>query len=174
MRFLSVLGGLCLVLVVAVAVYVIGGWYDVAANKPHWDATLKLLDLVRERSIEVHSGGISAPRPDDPKLVEDGAQIFNEVCRTCHGAPGVPSAVFARGLYPAPANLVSNEFQQEFKSGEVFWVVKNGLKMTGMPAFDSTFEDGELWSVVAFLKRQPGMSPEAYKTLTEKKDTPQP
>ncbi len=172
MRSLSVLGGLFVILAVAGGIYVLGGWYDVSATKPHWEPTLKLLDLVRERSVEVHSEGIAARSLENPGLIADGAQIFNEVCRYCHGAPGVPSAVFAQGLYPAPANLVSEEFRKEFKGAEVFWVVKNGFKMTGMPAFGAAFDDDELWSVVAFLKRQPGLSPEEYDRLIQKADKP--
>jgi mono/diheme cytochrome c family protein len=50
---------------------------------------------------------------------------------------------------------------------ETFWVVKKGIKMTGMPAFGPTHDDEELWGIVAFWRRLPGMKPEQYKEVVE-------
>ncbi|ABK18911.1 cytochrome c family protein [Syntrophobacter fumaroxidans MPOB] len=160
--FLIVAGG--------AALFAWQGWYNVAANVPHWDATVTAIELIRDRSIEAHSRGISVPALDDARLVSDGARTYDEVCRYCHGAPGVPSAVFAQGLYPAPANLASDAFRRDFKEARVFWVIKNGIKMTGMPAFGSFFEDVELWAAVAFVKRLPGIGAEEYRSMTAKTD----
>jgi mono/diheme cytochrome c family protein len=161
-----------LLIVGGAALFVWQGWFNVAANVPHWDATLTMIELVRDRSIEVHSRGITAPALDGAGLIQEGARTFDEVCRYCHGAPGIPSAVFAQGLYPAPANLVSDEFQKDFNGAEAFWVVKNGLKMTGMPAFGSFYEDGELWGAVAFVRRLPKVGPEEYRNMTAKTNKP--
>lgn len=172
MRTIAKLIVLFLLIVAGAAVFVWQGWFNVAANVPHWDATLMAIEVVRDRSIEVHSRGIKAPALDAAGLNREGARVFDEVCRYCHGAPGVPSAVFAQGLYPAPANLVSDEFQKDFNPAEVFWVVKNGLKMTGMPAFGSFYEDGELWGAVAFVRRLPKVGPEEYRSMTATVEKP--
>jgi len=73
---------------------------------------------------------------------------------------------FAKGLYPLPPKLESRGIQA-MTDAETFWVVKNGIKMTGMPAFGPTHDDEELWGIVAFWRRLPGMKPEQYKEVVE-------
>ena len=88
------------------------------------------------------------------------------MCRLCHGAPGIPAEVFAQGLYPAPADLLSGSIQQEWKDNQLYWIVENGLKLTGMPVLRSLTQQGNAHrSTVAFLKRLPGMTPNNTQTL---------
>lgn len=153
--------------IVGGSAFVLSGSYNVAADVPHWRATSWLLELVRERSIEVHSQGITVPPLNQEALVRTGFSHFHEMCRFCHGAPGYPWEEFAEGLYPKPPFLGSDELQNEITDRELFWIIKNGLKMTGMPSFGKTHSDEQLWAIVASVRRLPGLEPEGYKKMVE-------
>jgi mono/diheme cytochrome c family protein len=152
---------------IGAGVFIWSGTYNVAANVPHWEITFEILEQLRDRSVAKHSEGINAPPLTDPKLEQAGFHVFNETCRLCHGAPGLTRSDFAMGLYPSPPDLASAETQEELKAAEVFWIVKNGLKLTGMPAFGITREDKELWGIVALVRHLHEMKPEDYKAVAE-------
>ena len=149
------------------AAFVLSGIYNVAADMPHWRVTSLLLEGVRERSIAVHSRGIKVPPLNEEGLVHTGLLHFHETCRLCHGAPGYQREEFAEGLYPKPPFLGSHEVQRENEDGELYWIVKNGLKMTGMPSFGKTHTEEQLWGIVAFLRRLPSLDPQTYKQMVE-------
>ncbi len=148
-------------LVIGVALFSWSGRYNVAATVPHWGVAAWFLGEVRNRSIAFHSKATQAPPLKDSKLIKMGFREYHAMCRLCHGAPGYEQAEFARGLYPKPPDLVSKGMQQR-SDAELYWVVKNGIKMTGMPAFGPTHSNDELWSIVGFLRRMPGMQAKEY------------
>jgi mono/diheme cytochrome c family protein len=151
-------------LAVGVAVFTWSGIYNVAATEPHWSVTVWFLNEARERSMSVHSRGISPPPLIEEKPVEIGFSHYHEMCRLCHGAPGIFPEEFAKGLNPKPPDLISKDVR-ELSTAELYWVVKNGIKMTGMPAFGITHTEGELWALVALVKGLPDLKPEEYKAM---------
>ncbi len=155
-------------LIAGSAVYFWSGAYNVAATEPHWGIFRSFLEEARDRSVIAHSKGISSPSLEDPNLLETAFPHFHEMCRLCHGAPGYPPSEFAQGLYPVPPDLASYPIQQKLNNAQLFWIIKNGFKMTGMPAFGPTHEEDELWGLVAFLRRLPGMTQEDYKLWVQK------
>ncbi len=163
-------------LIVAVAIFVWSGRYNVAATVPHWDITVWLMKEMVNRSIKFHSRGIQPPPSKDPKLVSIGFREFHAMCRLCHGAPSYPPSEFAQGLYPKPPDLGEKE-TQNMSDAELYWVVKNGIKMTGMPGFGPTHAEEELRAIVAFVKRIPDIQAKEYEAMAreaergkEKKD----
>jgi mono/diheme cytochrome c family protein len=147
----------------ALAVYL--GAYDFAADVPHTQPVYWLLETARERSIEVRSEGISVPGDlSDPKRIQSGAGQYAEMCAGCHLAPGMKRTEIARGLYPRAPELRRGT---DLSPAEEFWVVKHGLKMTGMPAWGVTHDDEMLWDVVAFLQKLPELTPEQYQSLVK-------
>src|SRR5271166_240027 len=125
-------------------VVIYAGLYDVAATEPHSPVTSWLLETARVRSINAHAAGIQAPPGlDDPAKVIIGVEHYAAHCAVCHGAPGVPKGDIARGLYPQPPNLA--EAPKRYSPAELFWIVKHGIKMSGMPAW-SDHSDDELWA----------------------------
>ncbi len=150
-------------LILAWAVYVFWGGYNVAANVPHRQITKWVLETVRERSIDFHSKSLSVPPLKDAKLAERGFPHYHAMCRLCHGAPGYRAEEFASSLNPQPPHLSSKEIQ-ELKDRELYWVVRNGIKMTGMPAFAPTHSEEEILGIVAFLRLLPELTPEKYKS----------
>lgn len=139
------------------------GVYDVAATEPHSPATSWLLETARTRSIKAHAANIHAPPGlDDPAKVIIGVEHYAAHCAVCHGAPGVPKGDIAHGLYPQPPNLA--ETAKRYSPGELFWILKNGIKMSGMPAWNDHSDD-EFWATVSFLDKLPGMSEQDYANL---------
>jgi mono/diheme cytochrome c family protein len=143
--------------------FIFSGVLNVAADDPHWAATQWLLEAARDRSIAARAGGIAVPPLDDPKLIAVGAEHYSEMCTKCHLAPGIKGSELRRGLYPRPPNLV--EHGSDHGPQETFWIIKHGLKMTGMPAWGATHDDHDIWAIVAFLHKLPELSPEAYRAI---------
>lgn len=146
-------------------VFVVLGVYDVSAVQQHTPPVYNVLDAALKRSISRRAAGIEPPPLDDPTMIEQGFHIFREQCVPCHGAPGVARHDMGKGLTPLPANLVHTA--RTWSAAEMFWTIKNGIKMSGMPAWRFTYSDEAIWSVVAFLERLPELSPSEYKALVQ-------
>ncbi len=150
-------------LVVAIVIaggflYLYIGYYDISAVRPHRKMTLVILNEVRERSIAFHSRGIKVPPSlNDPAQLEIGKKLFQETCSLCHGTQ---REAFADGLYPNPPYLGSRDIRS-MTDKEIFWVVKNGIKMTGMPAFGIRYKEEELWGAVKVVRSLPATKPAA-------------
>jgi mono/diheme cytochrome c family protein len=143
--------------------FIYAGAYDVSATRPHWPLTYWAMETVRVQSVKAQASGITPPPNwNDHVKVVDGTEHYAAHCASCHGAPGVPRGDIAKGLYPQPANLARSA--QRYTSGEMFWILKNGIKMSGMPAW-SDHSDDELWGTVAFLEKLPSMSEADYGKL---------
>ena len=163
LRFLAVIGGLAIVAAFVTAVYFFGGYYSVAASEPGFDIVDWALARIRVASINRHAGDSPLVPLDDPSAIKAGARAFAELgCVNCHGAPGANWAKFSEGLRPDPPDL--KDIANELAPGQIFWVIKNGIKMTGMPSFGLIkTEDREIWEITAFVKKLPTISPEEYK-----------
>ena len=157
-------------LLIAAVVFLLGaaavihaGLYDVAATTPHWPATSWLLEVARTRSVKAQAASIVVPPGlTDPAEVIIGVEHYAAHCAVCHGAPGVPKGDIAHGLYPPPPDLA--KAAPIYTPAELFWILKHGIKMTGMPAW-SDHSDDELWATVGFLEKLPGMSEQDYAKL---------
>lgn len=162
-----------ILVIVGFLIFIYMGRYNVAATEPHTKVTEFILHIATERSIKYHATGITAPRLDDESMVKTGFHHYHEMCVGCHGAPGVKPYEAAEGLYPEPPEL--EDEIDEMTSEELYWITKNGIKMTGMPAFGPTHGEEELWSIVAFLRQLPDLTPEEYKAMVEreKRENPQ-
>lgn len=150
---------ICALIVAAVA-FAVSGLYNVSARVPHLAPTTMLLEMVRNRSISHHSSKVDLPALDDPEVAMAGAVHFDATCRKCHGAPGQSQEEFSQGLYPNPPVLSATARQRSRK--EIFWIIDNGLKMTGMPAFGGNHEPEEISAMAAFIKKLPELDEQAY------------
>jgi mono/diheme cytochrome c family protein len=162
----GIIVGIIVLVIAAVCAYLYLGYYDVSATKPHWDITEGILEEVREQSVAYHSKTVGPAPPQTPEVLQVGIRHFHEMCRLCHGAPDHPPEEFAKGLNPQPPAL-GTEDAQDLNDAEMFWIVKNGIKMTGMPAFGPTHKDQEIWGIVMFVRRLPSVTGDEYKKLLE-------
>ncbi|MGK9167665.1 c-type cytochrome [Inquilinus limosus] len=146
------------------AVLVLSGVYNVAASDKHFHITDRLLRLVLWRSVDTHSTGIEVPDLDDAGLIRLGARHFAAGCEPCHAGPGIRQNPVATSMYPTAPAL--GDQVAGWETRELFWIVRHGLKFTGMPQWPGDGRDDEVWPVVAFLRRLPGLSPGEYADLT--------
>lgn len=151
------------ILLIAAFLFAWSGVYSVAASRGHWAITDWFLAFVMRNSVETHAWPIAAPPLHDRHLVRLGAAHFHGGCAFCHGAPGVPANPVTHRMLPPPPDLAV--VARHWKERELFWIVKHGIKYAGMPAWVSQQRDDEVWAVVAFLGRLPGLDAQAYADL---------
>ena len=151
---------LILVAVLVSAVVVASGAYNIAADDPHLGPTRDLIEYMRDRSVAVRASGIAVPKLNDKTMIADGASDYDEMCTSCHLAPGMAENEMRPGLNPKPPILYQAPADAP---AEQFWIVKHGFKMTGMPAWGITHSDAEIWNIVAFLQKLPSLSPQQYR-----------
>lgn len=152
-----------LVGVVGGLAFAYSGLYDIAADEPHFKVVRKLVTLVKRRSVEVRADEIEVPPLHDPALVQRGFVLYQEMCAVCHGAPGVARERIGVGLNPNPPPLV--EAAERWSTAELYWIIENGLKLAGMPAFGLGEEPADLWALVAFTRRLSTLSPVEYRLM---------
>jgi mono/diheme cytochrome c family protein len=143
------------------AVY--SGAYNVAATEEHVSFVRWALDTNMQNSVEREARGVTQPQSFTPEMVAEGASAYKAMCQHCHAGVGVERSSWASGMRPRPPHL--SEAATHWEPNEVFWLVKHGVRMTGMPAFGSTHDDQAIWSIVAFVKALPAMTPERYASL---------
>ena len=169
MRFFAAIGALAICLCVALVAYLLGGFYDVAASQKHFDIVAWSLHHISEASIERHSGDSNKATlaTSETSLIQKGAHEFvEEGCIDCHGGPGVEPDKFSRGMRPHPPDL--GHVAAHADASEIYWVVKHGIKMTGMPAFGGHIDQDELRAIVAFVKGIKKYSTSEFRDLTKK------
>jgi mono/diheme cytochrome c family protein len=166
MRILAVIGALAIIVGIGAAVFFFGGFYSVAGTAEDPAIVRWALIQVRTASIDRHAQDRPPASINDSASVQAGAKAFAaQGCANCHGAPGVNWAKFSEGLHPDPPDL--KDVVDHQSPSQLFWVIKNGINMTGMPSFAlAGAKDDEIWSIVAFLKKLPSVSEVDYKTWT--------
>jgi mono/diheme cytochrome c family protein len=166
MRILAMIGALAIIVGVGVAIFFFGGYYSVAGTAEDPAIVRWALIQIRTASINRYAHDQPPATINDPATTQAGAKAFAaHGCANCHGAPGVNWAKYSEGLHPDPPDL--KEIVDHRSPSQLFWVVKNGVNMTGMPSFAlAGAKDEEIWSIVAFLKKLPSVSDTDYKAWT--------
>ena len=109
-----------------------------------------------DRSVGKRAPKEKNPYAGDPAAIATGLDHYRENCVICHGAPDVAGAELSKGINP-PAPLLGKE-GDDTPDGELFWVIKHGIRMTAMPAFGPTHTDEEIWKIVAFIHHLPDLT----------------
>ena len=169
---MKILLGAVLILAVLIAgsiIFIYSGLYNVSAINEETGLMRLILNTTSDNSVEHYSKNISVPDLNDSLMIKEGFEHYNEMCVSCHGAPGKEETELSKGLNPPPPYLV--EHAKEMDPQELFWITKNGIKMTGMPAWGKTHSDKKIWAIVAFMKKLPDISAEEYKKMESAPET---
>lgn len=166
MRLFTLIGILAVIVGIAALVFFFGGFFNVAATNPEPAPVSWALIKVRMASVDRNA---TTPPPagyDTPEKIQAGAKAYMaRGCTNCHGGPGVEWQKFSEGLRPDPPDLT--KIVKEREPRQLFWVVKNGINMTGMPSFGAIKTDDQtIWRVVAFVRKMSIVSADDYKTWT--------
>ena len=160
----SVVGTLLVLAAIPPILIVTGAVNLAATNAPgaveKWIATWTV-----SRSVNVRAPSGENPIAEDAAAIETGLQHFRAMCLQCHGAPGMEPEGFAKGLNPPAPEL--SKAVDEWSDSELFWIVKHGIRMTGMPAFGPTHEERDIWKMVAFLRALPDLTDQQREKLRE-------
>lgn len=155
-----------LVLAVGAGAFVWSGIYNVAASSQHTQPVYSLLEYTMLRSVGLRASAIEPPPLDTPEMFERGAACYRARCQQCHGGPGTAQDDIALGMQPLPGPLINAAAR--WKSRELFWITRNGITMSGMPAWRFQMSEPDMWAIVAFIERLPGLSPRQYRDVIER------
>lgn len=164
MKFLA--GVICTLVALGVGALAVifTGSYDVAATDPHYPIVRWALATTLRNSISAHAD-TPPPHAFTEADVKAGFKAYDSTCVHCHGAPGVKPNAFTRGMRPRPPALWT--LVGKLSPAEEFWVVKHGIKMTGMPGFGVIGKDKDIWKMVAFLQKFSGMNAKDYAAMRQ-------
>jgi cytochrome c1 len=162
-----VIGAVALVVLGAGAgtVILLSGGYSTAATKQHFRITYRILELGLKYSVAHNAAQIVVPDLERVTDVKVGHACYREHCLQCHGAPGIAREPLGRGQLPSPSSLA--ESARQWSPAHLFYVTQQGVRMSGMPAWEFRISEQGLWSTVAFLKTMPRMTAGEYKRFAE-------
>ena len=148
------------------------GALDVSADTPHSPLVFQLIEFVREQSIARRVRDLAPPANlSDPDRIRRGSGNYAAMCVECHLAPGKENSEIRMGLYPAPPDLSQPAKMHTDVAARQFWIIKHGIKASGMPAWSKGgIEDEAIWDIVAFLQTLPTLTADQYVALVESSD----
>jgi mono/diheme cytochrome c family protein len=152
--------GLAVIAPLGVFAFVKSGVYDVAASRRHTKFTEWITHETMIHSVRRHAAHVTAPPWTSAAQLVGGFCAYETHCVACHGAAGVARQQWVSGLEPQPPYLL--DVTERFTPGQLFWIAKNGIKMTGMPAWGDSMTDRQIWNVVAWLEASRNLPPQTY------------
>ena len=150
-------------------IVMISGAVPIKASARHWDITAAFLDFAKRRSVKTHTFRMKVPPLEDPALALKGAGHYDFACEPCHGSPSVQQPRIAYRMTPPPPDL--REQVSTYYPEELFYIVKHGIKFTGMPAWPTQQRDDEVWAMVALLEALPSLGDTGYERAANPPDS---
>lgn len=156
-----VIGILIGVLLVAAGtwLYFTRGWAPVATADPPMPFEKKLAHGALNARLEKDPHTDPAPVPVAEATYQAGADVYKQNCAVCHGLPGEPQSSIAQGMFPKPPELFHGTGVTDDPAWETYWKAKNGIRLTGMPGFQKSLNDTQLWQVSVLLANADKISP---------------
>jgi mono/diheme cytochrome c family protein len=115
---------------------------------------------LRHMAIPSSARKLQDPVTDTPENLRDGRLHFADHCAICHANDGSCDTPFGRNLYPKPPDLRRSQ-TQKLTDGEIFWIIENGVRFTGMPAFGGAHgSEEDSWKLVRFIRHLPQLTEE--------------
>jgi thiosulfate dehydrogenase len=154
-----------LILPLAFAVYVASGRMPAATSDPPipFEAAIAGGALYARIKREAPTRDVSGMATAE---LVSGADVYQKNCTFCHGLPGQPAPPAAKGEFPPPPQLFTVDGRvSDDPAGVSYWKVKNGIRLTGMPGFQATLADEQMWQVTALVARADKLSPEVMDAL---------
>ncbi len=155
MILLSFVAGILVTLLVPILILATGA-INIGAHVKPGLIERTLAPWGRDRSVAKRAPTEKNPFAGDSGTIAKGLDHYRENCVMCHGAPGVAAAELSKGINPSAPPL--GQEKSDRSDGELFWVVKHGIRMTAMPAFGPTHTDEEIWKIVAFIRHLPALT----------------
>ncbi len=139
------------------------GSYDIAASRGHTAGVRWFLGTAKRASVQARAEIPAGASGEQAADLADAGSAFKSMCEHCHGGPGAAPAAWSRGMLPRPPDLA--RAAREWNAGEIEWIIRHGLKYTGMPSFDDGHNDAALRDIAIFVTHLPAMTPAEYAAL---------
>jgi mono/diheme cytochrome c family protein len=135
-----------------------------AREQPSWMEKV-MAQNARKIATPADAKSLKNPRQQQTEeMIAEADEHFVEHCATCHGVDGRGDTVIGKNLYPKVPDVSAADTQQ-LSDGELYYVIYNGIRLTGMPAWGSEDKPEAIWDLVALIRRLPKPSPEELKRL---------
>jgi mono/diheme cytochrome c family protein len=143
-------------IVIAILVLLIGGlglallgFLPTRANSVPPEMERHIAMSALDNSVERHAPRVNNPVPPTDENLIEGLKIYTMNCALCHGGVDRQPSTFEKSFYPPPPNLILHP--PDDPEWHVFYLIHNGVRYTGMPAWDKTLSEPDIWKLTAFL-----------------------
>lgn len=149
--------GLLLVGLAATAGVILRGGISARTEPSRLEA--RFARRVRSWAIPGSAGSARNPIPPTPQVLAEGRAHFADHCASCHANDGSGRTELGRNLYPRAPDMRARG-TQELTDGELFYIIENGVRLTGMPGWGGAGKPEETWKLVHFIRHLPEIAPE--------------
>jgi mono/diheme cytochrome c family protein len=122
---------------------------------PRWEH--HLANAAVDASMERHAPRVTNPLPPNDQNLEDGMKLYTMNCAVCHGGLDRKPASLANSFYPPPPNLVSDP--PDDPEWHVFYCIRTGVRYTGMPSWEKTLSEQDMWKITTLLSHLDKLPP---------------
>ena len=123
------------------------------------------------QAVLAKAGDKQSPVDASAPNLKSGATVYRQNCAVCHGLPGQPMTRIAKGMFPKPPQLFEGEGVTKDPVGQTFWIVQNGIRLSGMPGFQGSLTDDQIGQVSQLLAHADKL-PDSVKNELNRKDYP--
>jgi len=116
-----------------------------------------LANMAKDIVIPVETENLKNPLPNNEQVVNQGRQIFVQSCAICHGTDGHGQTTLGQGMYPPVMDLTSPHVQH-WTDSQMFWIIQNGVRLTGMASWKGAISADDTWKLVIFIHDLPGLN----------------
>jgi thiosulfate dehydrogenase len=155
----------CILAPLAGLLYLRFGYVPVAVNGP----VIPFEDLLAGTAVQARiarEAPTKAAIPPSEENIVAGAKIYRDRCVECHGLPGSTPTAAAKGMYPPPPQFFEQKVMGNEPVGQDYWIVSNGIRLTGMPGYKDSLMDQQLWQVAQFLVHRDQLPADASAALS--------
>jgi mono/diheme cytochrome c family protein len=133
------------------------GLMPVSADGIHSRLEARIMPMVLHASIVRHASGDTSPVPLNEDNLKAGVDTYKAMCVRCHSTPEGNASVYGQSFYPPAPQLPKGMAQ--YTDSQLFWLIKHGIRNTGMPALGGMLSDEEIWQIVSLLKNSQDLPP---------------
>ena len=141
-----------------------GGFYDISATESHYPLIYTVFEEGLQYSIQNHAQDIQVPALGAPEQILRGGAVYSANCLGCHGGPGTAPSKHGMSMQPVPGPLVDAD--TNWRTRELYWITRHGIKMSGMPSWEYHLSDSDIWATVAFVSGMPAMTVQDFNRMT--------
>ena len=113
-----------------------------------------LANVAKDIVIPIETENLKNPLPSNQQVLSQGQQIYLQSCAICHGTDGHGASALGQGMYP-PAMDLTSPHVQHWNDSQMFWIIQNGVRMTGMASWKATISAVDTWKLVIFVHDLP-------------------